>query len=102
MTRPPPERSTGSLVSGKGRVVGWILNPDLVGCDSTLGVMEKVAVDVKITSTEEMNKATKEKDGRFREWATNETGEDGRECRNCAFHRLARRSRPQRNGHAVE
>ena len=31
--------------------------------------------DVKVTSTEEMNKAFREKDGKYREWSTKATWE---------------------------
>ena len=36
---------------------------------------KKVVVDVKITSTDQMNKAFKEKDDKYREWATKDTRE---------------------------
>ena len=35
----------------------------------------KVVVDVKVTSTDQLNKAFDEKDEKYREWATNETRE---------------------------
>ena len=35
----------------------------------------KVVVDVKVTSTDKMNEAFKEKDGKYREWATKDTRE---------------------------
>ena len=61
---------------GKGRVAGSKLKPDLVWlrCDSE-GQWKKVVVDVKITSTEDMNKAFREKDDKYREWATKDTRE---------------------------
>ena len=36
---------------------------------------KKVVVDAKATSTDDMNKAFKEKDDKYREWATKETRE---------------------------
>ena len=42
-------------------------------CDS--GDWRKAVVDVKVTSTDKMNKAFKEKDEKYREWATRETCE---------------------------
>ena len=52
---------------GKGRVAGARLKPDLVWlrCDS--GDWRKVVVDVKVTSTDQLNKAFKEKDDKYRE-----------------------------------
>ena len=60
----------------KGRVAGAKLKPDLVWLrlDSEV-VWSKVVVDVKITSTADMNKAFKEKDEKYRQWATRETRE---------------------------
>ena len=60
----------------KGRVAGAKLNPDLVWLrlDSE-GVSSKVVVDVKNTSTAYMNKAFKEKDEKYRQWAKRETRE---------------------------
>ena len=57
----------------KGRVAGAKLKPDLVWlrCDS--GDWRKVVVDVKVTSTDKMNVAFKEKDEKYREWTTKET-----------------------------
>ena len=37
--------------------------------------MRKVVVDVKVTSTDKMNEAFKEKDEKYREWASKETRE---------------------------
>ena len=61
----------------KGRVVGARLKPDLVRIRRDSGDdWKKVVVDVKITSTEDMNKAFREKDDvKYREWATSETRE---------------------------
>ena len=60
----------------KGRVAGAKLKPDLVWLHrDTGGEWRKVVVDVKVTSTEDMNKAFKEKDEKYREWATRETKE---------------------------
>ena len=61
---------------GKGRVVGARLRPDLVWLRrDTSDNWRKVVVDVKVTSTEDLNKAFKEKDDKYREWATRETRE---------------------------
>ena len=61
---------------GKGRVAGSMLKPDLVRLrlDSG-GDLKNVVVDVKVTSTDKMNKAFKEKDDKYREWAKQETRE---------------------------
>ena len=60
----------------RGRVAGAKLKPDLVWlrCDSG-AQWRKVVVDVKVTSTDKMNDAFKEKDEKYREWATKETRE---------------------------
>ena len=60
----------------KGRVVGAKLKLDLIWlrCD-TSGQWRKVVVDVKVTSTENMNKSFMEKDEKYREWATKEPPE---------------------------
>ena len=52
------------------------LKPDLVWLrlDSTVQ-WKKVVVDVKITSTDKLNEAFKEKDDKYRVWATRETRE---------------------------
>ena len=61
---------------GKGRVPGAKLRPDLVWLRRDSGdIWRKVVVDVKITSTDDMNKAFKEKDEKYRQWATIETRE---------------------------
>ena len=58
----------------KGRVAGAKLKPDLVWLRRDTGAhWSKVVVDVKVTSTDDMNKAFKEKDDKYREWATRET-----------------------------
>ena len=60
----------------KGRVAGAKLKPDLVWLrKDSGGLWRKVVVDVKVTSTEKMNEAFKEKDEKYREWATKETME---------------------------
>ena len=60
----------------KGRVAGAKLKPDLVWlCRDNGSEWRKMAVAVKVTSTEEMNKAFREKDEKYREWATWETKE---------------------------
>ena len=60
----------------KGRVVGARLKPDIVWLRrDACGQWTKVVVDVKITSTEDMEKAFKEKDEKYREWTTRDTRE---------------------------
>ena len=60
----------------KGRVAGAKLKPDLVWLRrDSAGDWRKVVVDVKVTSTEDLNKAFKEKDEKYRQWATCETRE---------------------------
>ena len=60
----------------KGRVAGAKLKPDLVWLQRNSGVdWRKVVVDVKITSTDKMNEAFKEKGDKYRDWATRETRE---------------------------
>ena len=60
----------------KGRVVGARLKPDLVWLHLvSTGQWKNVVVDVKVTSTDKMNEAFKEKDEKSREWATKETNE---------------------------
>ena len=58
----------------KGRVSRAKLKPDLVWLrrDSG-GDWREVVVDVKMTSKEDLNKTLKEKDDKYREWATKET-----------------------------
>ena len=60
----------------KGRIAGAKLKPDLVWLrrDSG-GQWRKVVVDVKVTSTDDMNKSFKEKDEKYRVWTTHETRE---------------------------
>ena len=60
----------------KGRVAGAKLKPDIVWLrrDSE-GNWKKVVVDVKVTSTDKMSEAFKEKDEKYRVWATQETRE---------------------------
>ena len=55
-----------------------------------------MVVDVKVTSTEDMNKAFKEKDDKYREWATRETRvkKSGKGGDGSSYH-LPRRGRPQ-------
>ena len=60
----------------QGCVAGAKLKPDLVWLRRDPGgEWRKVVVDVKITSTDKMNEAFKEKDDKYREWATRETRE---------------------------
>ena len=60
----------------KGRVPGAKLKPGMVWLRrDTGGEWRKVVVDVKVTSTEDMSKAFREKDEKYREWATRETKE---------------------------
>ena len=61
---------------GRGRVAGAKLKPDIVWLRRDTGDQwQKVVVDVKITSTDKMNEAFREKDNKYREWATKETRE---------------------------
>ena len=60
----------------RGRVTGAKLKPDLVWLQrEASGQWKKVVVDVKITSTDKMNEAFKEKDEKYRQWTTTETRE---------------------------
>ena len=60
----------------RGRVLGAKLKPDLLWLRRDLdGQWEKVVVDVQIASTDSLNKAFKEKDEKYRVWATKETQE---------------------------
>ena len=62
---------------GKGRVAGAKLKPDLVWFRrDSWDILRKVVADVKVTSTDKMNEAFKEKDGKYREWTTRETREE--------------------------
>ena len=61
----------------KGRVAGAKLKPDSVWLRHDSGDQwRKVVVDVKITSTDKMSEAFKEKDDKYRVWATQETREE--------------------------
>ena len=52
------------------------MKPDLVWLQrEASGQWKKVVVDVKITSTDKMNEAFKEKDEKYRQWTTTETRE---------------------------
>ena len=60
----------------KGRVTGAKLKLDLVWLRrDSAGDWRKVFVDVKVTSTDGLNKAFNEKDEKYRQWATRETRE---------------------------
>ena len=60
----------------KGRVAGAKLKPDLVWLWRDSGdAWKKVVVDVMITSIKHMKKSFKEKDDKYRVWATEETRE---------------------------
>ena len=59
----------------KGRVRGARLKPDIVWLRCDTGEWRKVVVDVKVTSTDKMSEAFKEKDDKYREWATKDTRE---------------------------
>ena len=60
----------------KGRVPGVKLKLDLVWLRREPGgEWRKVVVDVKVTSTEDMEKSFKENDEKYREWTTIETRE---------------------------
>ena len=57
----------------KGRGACVRLKPGLVWLWRDSGdVWRKVVVDVKVTSTDKMNEAFKEKDEKYRVWATQE------------------------------
>ena len=72
----PSRPSTYGPMSGRGRVRGARLRPDLVWLRGDMdGQWEKVVVDVKVTSTDNMNWAFLEKDDKYRLWATRETRE---------------------------
>ena len=59
-----------------GRVPGAKLKPDLVWLRRDAGGQwRKAVVDVRVTSTEDLNKAFKEKDDKYRDWATKDTRE---------------------------
>ena len=61
----------------KVRVVGAKLKPKLAWLRREAGGQwKKVVVDVKVRSTDDMNKAFKEKDEKYRVWATQETREE--------------------------
>ena len=61
----------------KGRVAGSKLKPDLVWLRRDSGdIWRKVVADVKVTSTDKLNEAFKEKDDKYREWTTRETREE--------------------------
>ena len=61
---------------GKGRVAGSRLMPGLVWLRrDSAGDWRKDVVDVKVITTEDSNKAFREKDEKYREWATRETRE---------------------------
>ena len=60
----------------KDRVAGAKLKPDLVWQRrGAVDQLKNVVVDVKVTSTHQMNEAFKEKDDKYRVWATRETRE---------------------------
>ena len=60
----------------QGRVAGAKLKPDLVWLRRDSGdEWRKVVVDVKITSTDKMTDAFREKDEKYREWTARETRE---------------------------
>ena len=81
----------------KGRVRGARLKPDIVWLrrDSG-GQWRKVVVDVKVTSTDKTNEAFKEKDDKYREWATRDAREECRKGGDGAPHHLPRWGRPPR------
>ena len=59
----------------KGRIRGARLKPDIVWLRSDAGEWRNVVVDVKVTSTDKMNEAFREKDEKYRVWETSETRE---------------------------
>ena len=63
-------------MEAKGRVAGARLKPDLAWLRREAGGdWRKVVVAVKVTSTNNMNKAVKKNDVKYRELATKETME---------------------------
>ena len=61
---------------GKGRVSSARIKPDMVWLRrDSAGDWRMVVVDVKVTSTCDMNKAFKEKDDKYLKWATSEARE---------------------------
>ena len=72
----PSGQNTGVPTSGKGKAESLERGSGLVWLRRDSGwVWRKVVVEVKITSTGKMNKAFKEKDEKYRVWATRETRE---------------------------
>ena len=70
------EHLRSEKLKDKGRVAGARLKPDLVWLRRDQGGQwRKVVVDVKVTSTEKMNDAFKEKVEKYREWTTKDTRE---------------------------
>ena len=70
------EHPRSDELKGRGRVVGARLKPDLVRLRRDQGGQwRKVVVDVKVTSTDKLNEAFKEKDDKYFEWTTKETRE---------------------------
>ena len=60
----------------KGRVSGAKLKPDLVWLRREKGDQwEKVVVDVKVTSSDQMNDEFKKNDDKYRVWTTQDTRE---------------------------
>ena len=60
----------------KGRIAGAKPKPDPVWLRRDTGDQwRNVVVDVKVTSTDNMNDSFREKDEKYREWATRETRE---------------------------
>ena len=71
------------------RVAGARLKPDLVWLRRDAGGdWKKVVVDVKVTSTDKMNAAFKEKDDKYRVDHAGNEGEEGEEGRDGAPHHL--------------
>ena len=80
-------------------MAGAKLKPDLVWIRRDPGdECQKGVIDVKVTSTDGMNKSFKEKDDKYREWTTKETREKkGLEGGDGSPHHLIRRGGPQGN-----
>ena len=90
----------------KGKIACVKLKPDLVWlwCEwrDSGGQWRKVVVDVKVTSTDNMNEAFKEKDEKNRSWATSETRAEGGQGSDDAPHHLPRRGGSQGHLQAME
>ena len=77
MTISPSEPSIRGPTSGKEKAVSLDQGSSPTSCGSgrdAEGDWKKVVVDAKVTSTDKLNEAFKEKDCKYREWATRKRG----------------------------